>query len=371
MVMARKQDALEDDAQTILTDHDKDKDGKLSLVEIVDDREDNKEENEQFFKEADANNDGFLDVEEIPKFVAALQTEKTAEQKAQEAAKILMADHDTDKDGKLSMVEIVDDREDNKEENEKFFTEADANKDGFLDAEELPKFLEALNQPHKKENDDAQTMLADHDTDKDGKLSLVEIVDDREDTKEENEIYFAEADANKDGFLDLEELPKFLEALHRPHKSVHALEEDPKTILAEHDADKDGKLSLAEIVDDREDNKEENEIFFTEADANKDGFLDVDELAKFLAAVHQPLKSAAVLEEDPKTILAEHDTDKDGKLSLVEIVDDRDNEKEEMSKFFKEADANADGFIDLDELPNFMAILEKDNEEQKKQHKEL
>merc|ERR1712100_487453 len=101
-----------------------------------------------------------------------------------------------------------------------------------------------------------------------------------------------------------------------------------------------------------------------------DGFLDVDELKNFLAAVHQPLKSA-VLDEDPKTILAEHDKDKDGKLSLVEIVDDRDNEMEEVSKFFKEADANSDGFIDIDELPNFMAILQKDEEEQVKQHKEL
>jgi len=183
-------------------------------------------------------------------------------------------------------------------------------------------------------------------------------VDDREDTKEENEIFFAEADANKDGFLDLEEIPKLLEAIHRPHKTVHALEEEPATVLAEHDTDKDGKLSLAEIVDDREDNKEENEIYFAEADTNKDGFLDVDELAKFLAAVHKPLKSA-VLDEDPKTILAEHDKDKDGKLSLVEIVDDRDNEMEEVSKFFKEADANSDGFIDADELPNFMAILQR------------
>merc|ERR1712070_1237336 len=275
----------EDDAKTILADHDTDKDGKLSLVEIVDDRENDKEESEAFFKEADANSDGFLDEAEIPKFVELLKTEKTAEQKAQDAAKILMTDHDTDKDGKLSLVEIVDVREDNKEESEHYFAEADANKDGFLDADELPKFLQALHQPHKKGGDDAATMLADHDTDKDGKLSLAEIVDDREDTKEENEIFFAEADANKDGFLDLEEIPKLLEAIHRPHKTVHALEEEPATVLAEHDTDKDGKLSLAEIVDDREDNKEENEIYFAEADANKDDFLDADELPKFLQAL--------------------------------------------------------------------------------------
>merc|ERR1711869_195529 len=115
---------------------------------------------EAFFKEADANSDGFLDEAEIPKLVELLKTEKTAEQKAQEAAKILMADHDTDKDGKLSLAEIVDDREDNKEENEIYFAEADANKDG--------------------------------------KLSLVEIVDYRDNEMEEVSKFFKEADANSD-----------------------------------------------------------------------------------------------------------------------------------------------------------------------------
>merc|ERR1712216_604016 len=146
--MGRKQDALEDNATTILADHDTDKDGKLSFAEIVDDREDEQEEIKKIFTEADANSDGFLDLDELPKFVAAMQADDPH-------PSAIIADHDTDKDGKLSLAEILDDAENEKEPKEainKFFKEADADGGGLLDADEVPKLVAALRQlPHTAE----------------------------------------------------------------------------------------------------------------------------------------------------------------------------------------------------------------------------
>jgi len=66
-----------------------------------------------------------------------------------------------------------------------------------------------------------------------------------------------------------------------------------------------------------------------------------------------------ILKEDLTSLLSDHDTDKDGKLSMKEIIDDRADDAEEMTAAFKTADVNADTFLDASELPKLLASLQK------------
>jgi len=65
-----------------------------------------------------------------------------------------------------------------------------------------------------------------------------------------------------------------------------------------------------------------------------------------------------ILKEDLSALLKEHDTNKDGKLSITEITDDRADDNEEVKKAFKEGDVNVDNLIDSVELPKFLASLQ-------------
>jgi hypothetical protein len=74
------------------------------------------------------------------------------------------------------------------------------------------------------------------------------------------------------------------------------------------------------------------------------------------AAAKAFLNSASILEE--------HDTDKDGKLSLKEIEDDEESEELELlRKAFAAADANSDGGLDVNEIPNFVSAFDESAQE--------
>merc|ERR1712232_1032543 len=70
-------------------------------------------------------------------------------------------------------------------------------------------------------------------------------------------------------------------------------------------------------------------------------------------------------EMTPEAIMKDYDTDKDGKLSLTELLaDEKDQDKkfpEIIEKAFGAADKNADSFIDVAELPEFNTVFDKEN----------
>ena len=97
------------------------------------------------------------------------------------------------------------------------------------------------------------------------------------------------------------------------------------------DRDKDGKLDLNEFLgewkdpdspsqDEPEWVKEETGRFKNELDKNGDGVLDTDELTAWIT----PDTDATIVEEEVKHLITESDDDKDGKLSLEEVISHHD-----------------------------------------------
>merc|ERR1719201_2094413 len=95
----------------------------------------------------------------------------------------------------------------------------DQNRDGQISMQEIIEYSHNMRKVIAKK--DIHTVIDEMDLDKDGKLSLVELLKDMEQWGEEGEEDKAEAakrkeletakfhaaDANRDGFLDTEELP--------------------------------------------------------------------------------------------------------------------------------------------------------------------
>ena len=106
---------------------DTDNDGKISQAEYMADCE-------KRFKSLDTNSDGFLTKEEAKG--AATQKMEEAKQKAMEKAEMRFDQIDANKDGKISPDEWKAAHPD-KPMSEEWFTEADANGDGFLTKEEI------------------------------------------------------------------------------------------------------------------------------------------------------------------------------------------------------------------------------------------
>lgn len=141
---------------------------------------------------------------------------------------------------------------------------------------------------------DINTVLEEMDTDKDGRLSLPELLKDMEqwgegdeEDKHEREARkdiearkFKIADVNGDGFLDKQELP----ALFYPETHEGVLEVTTAATLKQKDTNGDGKLSAKEFWEgdavDSEDLaiSEEEQADFKKLDKNGDGSLDLEEL---------------------------------------------------------------------------------------------
>lgn len=168
-------------------------------------------------------------------------------------------------------------------------------------------------------------------------------------------------DTDKDGKISMSEIMKYSEAM----RGMIA-KKDVKTVLDEMDGDKDGKLSLAELIKDmdqwgegdEEDKKEAiarkelEEQKFKIADANGDGFVDEQELP----ALFYPETHDGVLELTAKATMSQKDTDKDGYLSLLEFWEGDQVDGEELSisdeekADFKTLDKDGNGKLDLQEL---------------------
>lgn len=171
---------------------------------------------------------------------------------------------DKDKDGKLSKDEAIGPLREN-------FDTFDENKDGLIDADELkamPRRLASSRQPA----DIGQQFLArllEADADKDGKLS-------KEEAPGRVKENFDSLDGNKDGFLDKEELTAMARRFGGGRAPGDLAQQMVARLLESADKDKDGKLSKEEAPDRMKD-------AFDQLDANKDGFVDKDELAAMAA----------------------------------------------------------------------------------------
>ena len=131
------------------------------------------------------------------------------------------------------------------------------------------------------------------------------------------------ADTDKDGKLTATEFGSFLHPESNPEMQALNAQET----LEDMDRDKDGKLDLNEFLGEWKDPdndsqeepdwvKEESDRFKNELDKNGDGILDSAELTAWIT----PDTDATIVEEEVKHLISESDDDKDGKLSVEEVI---------------------------------------------------
>jgi Ca2+-binding EF-hand superfamily protein len=117
------------------------------------------------------------------------------------------------------------------------------------------------------------------------------------------------------------------------------LDEATSRLIRDKDKDGNGTLNAVEISI--------SEEGFKQADANKDGQLDADELKNSFGAIAAELMAQKPpappsLDEATERLIQDLDEDGDGSLNAEEISI--------SSKLFEEADANGDGVLSFDEL---------------------
>lgn len=136
-------------------------------------------EDKELFVAADLNKDGKLDENEFPLFTSPEDFPMMHDV----LYKLAMRRKDLDGDGRLSFDEFMKnelgEQPDQSSESylmdkEKFESDLDRNKNGFLEKEETIQWL--IPDQHEIANDEAEHLIAVCDEDKDGQLSLDEIV---------------------------------------------------------------------------------------------------------------------------------------------------------------------------------------------------
>jgi len=198
------------------------------------------------------------------------------------------------------------------------FTLIDGDKDGKASWEELNNFHSHTAKSLAKSN---FKMPAGVDENKDGKLSLEELKEanhkmgmslpkvDSDAIKKEfekEEAKFSLADADKDGFLDGDELLIFFE----PDLDHDVSLMEAKFLFETLDEDKDGHVSKDEWK------KARMPSTFRSVDTGIDGKIELHELHKWQSGLHEFVTSML-------KVLAIADKDKDGALTLTELIDSR------------------------------------------------
>lgn len=196
--------------------------------------------NSQKFRDADENKDGFLSLRE---YVRGLTKDDHIQ------SDILNLEEQSDEEIKGLMEEILS-------EDLVRWNKADDNKDLKLSQEE---FLSFHHPEHNEKSIEgmAEDLMGQMDDDKDLKLSINEFVRvppgevDDPDDKAEDDKYFAERrkefsdmmDIDKDGYVSMEELIKYLDPRHKQHAAKEAI-----YLVSVSDADHDGELNEKEMI---------------------------------------------------------------------------------------------------------------------------
>nr|ACO14679.1 Calumenin precursor [Caligus clemensi] len=171
----------------------------------------------------------------------------------------------------------------------------------------------------------------------------------------------------------------------RSFKSL-SLEESNER-LSDADEDNDGFVTWAEYLeeefgssdfeneDEEMDAEElalmrEDKYLFTAADKDNDGRLSSQEFLSFTHPEEDPTMATHVI----KQILDERDTNFDGKLDFQEYIGsrgkdlDKDRLKEEKDRFDDELDDDANGYMDRDEISNWIIPSNEEIAEEETEH---
>mmetsp|Transcript_33896 Transcript_33896/g.59775 ORF Transcript_33896/g.59775 Transcript_33896/m.59775 type:complete len:771 (+) Transcript_33896:79-2391(+) len=375
-------------AGSVMDGFDTNKDGKLSLQELEAHVGDKQDLHAAFqgwqegFKQADADKDGHLTVQELADLLSKVSREdqgNLVQESEKSIGESIMEGFDIDRNGKISLKELNAHIGDKEHVHAAFegwqdgFKEADADKDGFLSQEELNDLLAKVSrQDQQKLVQDSESsmiswLLDGFDADKNGKLSAEEL---REHGMDFFSGGFERADADGDLQLDSDELRSFMahagkqvmnQAAHQSQQSM------VESVRSGFDADKDGKISMKELLD-HVGSKSDMQGFiqgwqdgFKEADANKDGHLDDAELADLLSHVTKQERHKLVeeSEETAATVMEGFDADKDGKISLAELEAKagRSGDFQGWEEGFREADADSDGYLTARELASWLKLI--------------
>jgi Ca2+-binding EF-hand superfamily protein len=314
----------EEIAASIMDGFDANKNGLISLQELMDRVGDNKEMHAAFqgweegFLQADIDEDGQLNVHELSELLKKVSRDdqhEMVEESNEEVSSQIMLGFDTNKDGKISLNELLEHVKGNDNLHAAFagwqdgFKEADADNDGHLDNHELASLLNRVSRKNQEELVDeseesiAESVMKGWDTNKDGRLTLAELHQHVGDNKEVHAAFkgwqegFDAADVDKNGYLTIPELSSLLNRVSTKDqdKIVQDVDATTASLLHGFDADKDGKVSLDEImkhvgklpaksVGNMLSSVKEG---FVQADVDKDGGLNAEELAALLQSLNE------------------------------------------------------------------------------------
>ena len=188
----------------------------------------------------------------------------------------------------------------------------------------------------------AKQILGFLDKDGDGKIRLQEAAP-------ELKPFFAAADVNEDGAIDLEEaqlIADFQNRLQGASKPTAAAAESARgrvtarQIVSGMDKNNDAKIS-------REEASEDLKLYFDQFDTNEDGAIDVEEARAIAKYVNAETPAASQDKPAPGRVTAEQiinamDKNDDGKISKSEA-------SEQLKPYFAQFDTNQDGVIDAKE----------------------
>jgi Ca2+-binding EF-hand superfamily protein len=263
------------------------------------------------FLQADADQDGQLNVHELTALLQQVSRggqESMVEESEAEISASIMEGFDTNRDGKIGLQELLDHVKDKDHVVAAFegwpqgFKEADKDGDGHLDSHELTSLLNRVSRSQQKEMVEeseesiAESVMRAWDADKDGKLTLDELHHHLGDNKDAvNAAFegwkegFNMADKDKDGSLTIHELAALLSRVSTKdqHKIVQDVDATTQSLLQGFDADHNGKVTLDEIAAHAGKLSDVYKEAFAEADADKDGGLNAEELANLLHKLNE------------------------------------------------------------------------------------
>jgi len=203
-----------------------------------------------------------------------------------------------------------------------------------------------------------------------------------EQSKEALSKIYDRIDNDKDGQVTEEELKNWIKFVQNKYVA-----EDTERQWKEHDVTSDNKLSWEAFnkrtygfVDGQDDDEQfehmrtRDKKRWEKADKDQDGFLDLEEFAHFLHPEDAPHMRDVVIQETIEDI----DKDNDGKVSLEEYIKDMwpndDNTEEpdwvktEREQFANHRDTDKDGFLNKEEVGNWIIPPDYDHSEAEAKH---